>query len=86
MSAESSVLLSRNRQQACNAVQYKKPRDLLFKLILKNQSLNTNVNYIIRQVKLSTEPSVVLAMDYRVAMYTDPAHHCVYGIDPTFDL
>ena len=90
MSAESAGSLPRNRQQAYNAVKHQKPRDPLFNVILESQNLDHDANHFIREVKLAPEPSVVLAMDYQIAdleaFCTDPTHHCVFGIDPTFDL
>ena len=44
----------------------------------------------IHEVKLASEQCVVMGMDYQLtdvdAFCTNPDHHCVFGIDPTFDL
>lgn len=90
MSAESAGSLPRNRQQAYNAVKHQKPQDPLFNLILESQNLEHSENHFIREVKLASELSVLLAMDYQIAdveaFCTNPDYHCVFGIDPTFDL
>ena len=90
MSAKSAGSLPRNRQQAYNTANHQKPTDPLYNLILESQNLEQSKDQFIREVKLAPEPSVVLAMDYQLsdidAFCTNPDYHCIFGIDPTFDL
>ena len=89
LSAKSAGSLPRNRQQAYNASKQQKPQDPLYNLILECQNLKGDEKFI-REVKLAPEPSVTMVMDYQLseleAFCTNPHHHCVFGIDPTFDL
>ena len=90
MSSESAGSLPRNRQQAYNAKRGQKTEDPLYGLILESQNLDHDRNHFIREVRLAPEPCVVMAMDYQLAdvdaFCTSPDHHCILGIDPTFDL
>ena len=90
MSARSAGSLPRNRQQAYNTSKQQKPEDPLYNLIVESQNLERNKDKFIQEVKLAPEPSVIMAMDYQLAdieaFCTNPDHHCVFGIDPTFDL
>jgi len=90
MSARSAGSLPRNRQQAYNTSKQQKPEDHLYNLIVESQNLERNKDKFIQEVKLAPEPSVIMAMDYQLAdieaFCTNPDHHCVFGIDPTFDL
>jgi len=53
------------------------------------QTLDSNEDHFIRELKY-TWTSVILAYDYQLAkveaFFTNPGHHCVLGIDPTFNL
>ena len=90
LSSESAGSLPRNRQQAYNAKRNQKAEYPLYCLILESQNLEHDQNHFIREVRLAPEPCVVMAMDYQLAdmdaFCTSPDHHCVLGIDPTFDL
>ena len=90
MSSESAGSLPRNRQQAYNAKRGQKTEDPLYGLILESQNLDHDRYHFIREVRLAPEPCVVMAMDYQLAdvdaFCTCPDHHCILGIDPTFDL
>lgn len=59
-------------------------------MILKLQNLEKSNNHFIHELKLSPEPSVIMASDFQLAelkaFCTNPDHHCVLGIDPTFNL
>ena len=89
MSAMSAGSLPRNRQQAYNASKQQRTQDPLYNLILECQNLPGEEKFI-REIKLSPEPSVMIVMDYQLseleAFCTNPYHHCVFGIDPTFNL
>ena len=61
-----------------------------YSLILESQNLQGNQDHFIREVKLAPEPCVVMGTDYQLAdveaFCTSPNNHCVFGIDPTFNL
>ena len=88
--ADSAGSLPRNRQQAYNFIKNQKATDPLYSLILESQNLQGNQDHFIREVKLAPEPCVVMGMDYQLAdveaFCTSLNNHCVFGIDPTFDL
>lgn len=54
------------------------------------QNLGECNSHFIRELKLSPEPSVIMASDFQLAeleaFCTNPDYHCVLGIDPTFNL
>ena len=88
ISAKSAGSLPRNRRQAYNISKHQKEQDPLYNLIVDSQTLKQD--QFVREVKLSPEPSVIMAKDYQIAdldaFCTNPEHHCVFGVDPTFDL
>ena len=88
--AKSIGELPRNRQQVYNANKLLKSQDSIHKLILKIQNLEKSNCHFIHELKLSPEPSVIMASDFQLAeleaFCTDPNYHCVLGIDPTFNL
>ena len=88
--AKSIGQLPRNRQQVYNANKQLKSQDLIHNLILELQNLEKSNSHFIRELKLSPEPSVIMASDYQLAeleaFCTDPDYHCILGIDPTFNL
>ena len=90
MLAKSAGSLPRNRQQAYNLAKHQKAQDPLYNLIIESQNLQQNQAHFVREVKLTPEPSVLLCMDYQLEdlemFCTDTSHHCVLGVDPTFDL
>lgn len=90
MLADSAGSLPRNTQQAYNFIKNQKSTDPLYSLILESQNLQGNHDHFIREVKLAPEPCVVMGMDYQLAYLeafcTSLNNHCVFGIDPTFDL
>lgn len=90
MSAKSAAALRRNREHAYNASKLQKPQDPLYNLILESQNLEQSDNQFIREVKLTPEPTVIMAMDYQIAdleaFCTSSHHYSILGIDPTFNL
>lgn len=90
LSAKSIGELPRNRQQVYNTNKQLKPQDPIHNLILEMQNLENTDSHFIRELKLSPEPSVIMASDFQLAeleaFCTDPDYHCVLGIDPTFNL
>ena len=54
------------------------------------QNLDKSDGSFVRELKLSPEPSVIMACDHQIAeveaFCTNPDYHCVLGIDPTFNL
>lgn len=88
--AKSVGQLPRNRQQVYNANKQLKSQDPIHNLILELQNLGECNSHFIRELKLSPEPSVIMASDFQLAeleaFCTNPDYHCVLGIDPTFNL
>ena len=88
--AKSTGDLPRNRQQIYNMNKHQKSQDPLYSLILEIQNLGGNEDQFIRELKLTPEPSMILAYDYQLAeleaFCTEPSYHSVLGIDPTFNL
>ena len=89
--AKSTGDLPRNRQQVYNKNKQQKTQDPLYSLIVEIQNLGgSGEDQFIRELKLAPEPSVILSYDYQLAeveaFCTYPGYHCVFGIDPTFNL
>ena len=90
MAAKSAGSLPRNRQQVYNIKRQLRPADPVYNLILEMQNLDQSNDFFVRELKLSPEPSVIMASDHQIAeveaFCTNPDYHCVLGIDPTFNL
>ena len=66
-----------------------KSKDPLYDLTLECNNLEGKNQYIC-EIKLVTEPSLTLAIDYQLSdiasFCANSSHHCVFGINPTFNL
>ena len=67
MSAKSAGSLPRNRQQVYNIKRQLRPADPVYNLILEMQNLDQSNDSFVRELKLSPEPSVIMACDYQIA-------------------
>ena len=63
MSAKSAGSLVRNRQQVYNIKRQLRPADPVYNLILEMQNLDQSNDSFVRELKLSPEPSVIMACD-----------------------
>ena len=90
ISAKSVGSLPRNRLQVYNIKKQLRPADPVYNLILEMQNLDKTKNPFVRELKLSPEPSVIMACNHQIAeveaFCTNPNYHCILGIDPTFNL
>ena len=81
MSAKSAGSLPRNRQQVYNIKRQLRPADPLCNLIVEMQNLDQSNDSFVRELKLSPEPSDLIACDHQIAeieaFCTNSDYHCV---------